>query len=595
MDANRPLDEAKRTGITRRMTRRAVLRRMASIGLAASAFAPLLAACRQQEATPAPGGVTPQPATPTPGAATPTAAQTPAGATPTPAAERAVLNYGVGAADITTLDPHFAAATQDRNIVDMVFNALIRYKPGDSTQFEPDLAVEIPDPEETADGKQVWTFKLRQGVMWHAGPQNDAYELTADDVVYSLQKSANKDRSAYAADYSGMTFEKVDNYTVKITLERPLSPTLFLPKVANYNGGFIVSRRAVEAMGDEAIKTHPIGTGPFKFKSYASKDRVELEANDGYFRSAPKLAGVQVRFMSDATSRELALKSGEMDVVSGISDSAWVQKINQEPKLQADVFGVGEVAFLNLNTAREPLNDVRVRQAILYAIDRDAHLAVFGGPPVAQNVFSVVPAAFMRGGLTEEEARQAGVAYGRDLDRSRQLLAEAGLGGGFTLKMVTSEMDAYRKNYEVLQEELREIGITVELDVVDHPTMHRLIREDVNPIVIYVAFRPNADVYLTQFFHSDSIVVTGPKPNTNFSHYDQIDDLIEQARVETDPKRQEELWKQANIKILQDAVGFPLHFINQVYGRSKAVDYGHELKASLALYPGFTEQTTVQK
>ncbi|MES4787700.1 MAG: hypothetical protein C4294_19960 [Nitrospiraceae bacterium] len=125
--------------------------------------------------------------------------------------------------------------------------------------------------------------------------------------------------------------------------------------------------------------------------------------------------------------------------------------------------------------------------------------------------------------------------------------------------------------------------------------MHRLIREDVNPIVIYIAFRPNADVYLTQFFHSDSIVVTGPKPNTNFSHYDQIDDLIEQARVETDPKRQEELWKQANIKILQDAVGFPLHYINQVYGRSKAVDYGHALKSSLALYPGFTEQTTVQK
>lgn len=516
-------------------------------------------------------------------------------ATPTPAPERTVLNYGVDAADITRLDPHYAAATQDRNIVDMVFNALIRYRPGDNSQFEPDLAEDIPQPETTADGKQVWTFRLRRGVRWHAGPQNESYELTADDVVYSLQKSANKDRSAYAADYSGMTFEKVDDYTVRITVERPLSPTLFLPKVANYNGGFIVSQRAVEAMGDDAIKTHPIGTGPFKLKSYASKDRVVLEANDDYFRGVPKLAGVQIRFMSDATSRELALKSGEMDVVSGVSDSAWVRKINQEPTLQADVFGVGEVAFLNLNTARAPLNDIRVRQAILYAIDREAHLAVFGGEPVAQNVFSVVPAAFMRGGLTEEEARQAGVAYGRDLDRARRLLTEAGLSGGFTLKMVTSEMEGYRKNYEVLQEELREIGITVELDVVDHPTMHRLIREDVNPIVIYIAFRPNADVYLTQFFHSDSIVVTGPKPNTNFSHYDQIDDLIEQARVETDPVRQEQLWKQANIRILQDAVGFPLHFINQVFGRSKAVDYGHELKASQALYPGFTEETVVRR
>jgi peptide/nickel transport system substrate-binding protein len=594
MKNDRAFEDGLRNLIAGRATRREVLRRAALLGLGTAAIGPLLAACRREAQTPAPGGVTPPPESPIPGAATPTTAETPAGGTPTPA-ERQVLNYGVNAADITTLDPHFAAATQDRNIVDMVFNGLIRYKPGDSTEFEPDLAEEIPEPEETADGKQVWTFKLRQGVMWHAGPQSEAYELRADDVIYSLQKSANKDRSAYSADYANITFEKVDDYTVRIIVDPPLSPTLFLPKVANYNGGFIVSQRAVEAMGDEAIKIHPIGTGPFKFKSYASKDRVELEANDDYFRGAPKLAGVQVRFMSDATSRELALKSGEMDVVGGVSDSTWVQKINQEPNLQADVFGVGEVAFLNLNIAREPLNDIRVRQAILYAIDRDAHLAVFGGPPVAENVFSVVPAQFMPGGLTQEEAEQAGVAYGRDLDRARQLLAEAGLGGGFSLKLVTSEMDAYRKNYEVLQEELREIGIAVELDVVDHSTMHRLIREDVNPIVIYIAFRPNADVYLTQFFHSDSIVVTGPKPNTNFSHYDQIDDLIEQARVETDPERQEELWKQANIRILQDAIGFPLHYINQVYGRSKAVDYGHELKSSLALYPGFTEQTTVRR
>ncbi|MES4787702.1 MAG: hypothetical protein C4294_19970, partial [Nitrospiraceae bacterium] len=282
MKNDRAFEDGLRNLIAGRATRREVLRHAALLGLGTAAIGPLLAACRREEATSAPGGVTPSPETPMPGAATPTMAKTPTAETPTPA-ERQVLNYGVSAADITTLDPHFAAATQDRNIVDMVFNGLIRYKPGDSTEFEPDLAEEIPEPEETADGKQVWTFKLRQGVMWHAGPQSEAYELTADDVIYSLQKSANKDRSAYSADYAGMTFEKVDDYTVRITVDPPLSPTLFLPKVANYNGGFIVSQRAVEAMGDEAIKTHPIGTGPFKFKSYASKDRVELEANEHYF------------------------------------------------------------------------------------------------------------------------------------------------------------------------------------------------------------------------------------------------------------------------------------------------------------------------
>ena len=106
---------------------------------------------------------------------------------------------------------------------------------------------------------------------------------------------------------------------------------------------------------------------------------------------------------------------------------------------------------------------------------------------------------------------------------------------------------------------------------------------------------PNADVYLTNFFHSDSIVVTGAKPITNFSHYAAIDDLIEQARAETDPAAQAELWKQANIQILKDLAAFPLHYQNQVYARVPKVDYGHELVSSLALYPQITELTNDQR
>ena len=81
-------------------------------------------------------------------------------------AEPLILRHADKAADLGTLDPHFAAATNDRNIVDMVFNGLVRYKPGDGSQFEPDLAMEIPEPE-IVDGNQVWTFKLREGVMCH--------------------------------------------------------------------------------------------------------------------------------------------------------------------------------------------------------------------------------------------------------------------------------------------------------------------------------------------------------------------------------------------------------------------------------------------
>src|SRR5688500_3142138 len=106
----------------------------------------------------------------------------------------------------------------------------------------------------------------------------------------------------------------------------------------------------------------------------------------------------------------------------------------------------------------------------------------------------------MPGGLTEEDAAAAEVLHEQELERARYLPAEAGHPDGFSIDLITTEMTDYSANYEVLQAELAEIGITINLTVVDHATMHEQIREDVNPIVIYVAYRPNADVYLTNFY-----------------------------------------------------------------------------------------------
>jgi peptide/nickel transport system substrate-binding protein len=506
-------------------------------------------------------------------------------------ADRPVLRFAGDAGDIQSLDPHYAVGGLDRPIVDMIFDGLIRYKPGNLGELEPDLAESIPEPE-MVDGKQVWTFTLRQGVMCHPGPETEAYELTADDVVYSLQKAANAETSGYAADYTGMSMEKVDDYTVAITQDPPLSEVLFLPKVADYAGGFIVCSRAVEAMGLDAFKTHPVGTGPFMFQSYTPQNSVDLIAHDAYFRGAPKLSGVSARFMPDASSRELGLLSGELDAAVGLHEAQWVDRITNEGNLTVDVFGVGEVAFISFNVTSAPLDNLQVREAIAYAISRDEHLALYGAP-VAENVYSVVPAQFMEGGLTREEAESAGALFEQDIERARELLTEAGYPDGFEMNLIASEMRTYRGNYEVLQAELAQIGITLNVNVIDHATMQSEIRQDVNPIVVYIAYRPNADAYLTQFFHSDSTVVTGAKPVANFAHYDEIDDLIEQARVETDPEAQAELWKQANIQTLKDVAVYPLNVRKFVWARQKGVDYGHEVISTAALYPQITELTTI--
>jgi len=408
-----------------------------------------------------------------------------------------------------------------------------------------------------------------------------------------LERSADPERSAYASEYNGMTFEAVDDYTVRITLEQPLSPVLFYPKVANYSGGFIVCKQAAEALGDRFM-TNPVGTGPFMFEIYRPQEMVRLVANPDYFRGAPKIDGVEYRYMADVSSREAGLLAGELDVINGQPDIAWVDKMQAESGVEVDVFGVGEVVTVHFNTTVPPLDDPEVRKALAYAMDRDEFLALFG-EPVAENVYSPVPSKFLAGGLTQEEVEALDLDYDVDRDLARQMLADAGYPDGFALEVVTSEMTGYRRVYENMQAQLAEVGVDLTVNVVDHSTMHAQIREDVNPIIVYIAWRPNADVFLTRFHHSDAIVVTGTAPDTNFAHYDVIDDLIEAARVETDPDAQIELWKEAQIQILEDMVSYPLHFQQQVYARAAGVDYGHELVSVLALYPGITENTTLER
>ncbi len=503
----------------------------------------------------------------------------------------AQLKIGLNATDIETLDPHLAASFQDRMVADLVFNGLLRYVPGNAPHFEPDLAEEIPEPF-IVEGRQVWTFRLKRGVFFHAGPNSAAYELSADDVVYSLQKAADPKRSAYAGEYAGMSFEKLDRYRCRIILETPLSPNLFFPKVADYAGGFIVASRALQALGDTVFSTHPVGTGPFAFVSRSPKQQVLLAAHDGYFRARPLLNQVLIRFLPDPAERYAAFSNKELDLIRAETETE--QRGPFPTDTLVDIFGVPEVALIHFNTSVKPLDDLRVRQAIAYALDRDGFLASFPAATVG-NVYAPIPQKLLPGGLSAQQVSSLGLDYPTDLERSRALLAAAGYPDGFSLQLIATKLSHVRKNYETLQTQLARVGIKVQLDIQDHSQMHRLIRKDLSPIVIYEAWRPNTDVFLSRFFHSDSIVVSGKNPDTNFSHYRNIDELIQLARAEMNPRRQEKLWEYAQVKLLEEMVVYPLHYRNKVYIRHGYLDYGQGLTASMALYPQITEKTRLLK
>ena len=517
-------------------------------------------------------------------------------------AKEQVVTIAFDAGDLSTLDPHRAATTVDRATVDMIFNGLVRYPPGEQVTVEPDLAASW----RVSPDKKVWTFTLRKGVFFHPYPGNpNGYELTSEDIVFSFKRASDSKRSSYAGEYTGMTFEAVDPSTVRITIDNPISDTLFLAKVASYSGGMIVCEKAVEEKGDEWFKTNPVGTGPFRFESYDPRQRTVLAGNPKYFRGEPVLKQVVVRYIPAVNSRELGLQTGELQIIEGLKEDKWVEKMAALPDVTVKTFGPCETQVLNFNMTKPPFNDLRVRKAVSYAISREG-IAAFMGPGLAVPLYSPAQAPPAPGALTKEEAAKAGVVYEDNIAEAKKLLAEAGFPNGFKTEVIISEMaSSYQKPMVAIQAQLKKAGIDIALKVVDHSSFHSLIREDASPIVYYASWRPNVDAYLTRFFHSDSVVKTGKKPDTNFSHYgavdangdgkvDSIDDLIEKARWELDANKQNALWKEAQIKLLRDVAVVPIIRLKYAFPQKSFVDLGHPLEFSWATYsPQITEKTRI--
>jgi peptide/nickel transport system substrate-binding protein len=485
------------------------------------------------------------------------------------------LNLGSFGADVSQLDPDYAANTTDRTVVAWVFNGLVRFKPGstDPASIEPDLA----ESWESSDDKLVWTFHLREGVQWQKGYG----EVTADDVVFSLNKAANSDTSAYAPDYAAFeSVEAVDPYTVKITLSHQLPSLLGL--VANYSGGFIVPQKAVEEKGENWTRD-PVGSGPFQVDEITPGQAITFTAHEDYFRGAPEIKTVTMRFLPETASRDLAFKAGEVDAAVGEQNKNWLERMQNEPNVVIDVFAPAEEAQLHLNTTKEPLDKLEVRQALSLAINQE-QMVQFQGSGFTQAGQSAVPSNNL--GFTADSG-----ILGYDPEKAKALLAEAGYPDGFAIPMISSQVTQLANLGQLVQAQLAEVGVTVEIEPVEHATYHQLIRKDASPMVIYSAARfPVADVYLTQFFYSPS-AIGEPTAVTNFSHCAVADEEIEAAKTEPDADKMIALWQDAQKKIMENVCSIPLVETRLVWVRKNTLDWGYDLKGSMSLGPMLTEKT----
>ena len=488
-------------------------------------------------------------------------------------ADGATLNVATNVADASKLDPHIASSGADKGLLHWMFNGLVRIKPGEGSPdyIEPDIAKSWTSSE---DGL-TWTFALRDDVECHG----DYGAIDAEDVVFSLDRARNPDTSAFAKDFDAIkSVEATDAYEVTIQLDYKIPSLLGL--LISYHGGNIVCKDAVEELGEDFVK-NPVGTGPFMFAEYVPQQYVRLVANPEYYRGKPKLDEVVLRFIPSDATRDLAFQSGEIDMMIGRGDSKWVARMNELSEANVALMSPGEMSVLSLNKTMPPLDNLLVRQAVAHAIDKE-QIVAFWGEGLNFVSHSPVPAGNL--GHTNEVAR-----YEHSVEKAKELLTEAGYPDGVELGTIHTINPGMLPTIEAAQAQLAKAGINLSIEPVEHSTFHEQIRKDLSQVTHYRALRfPVADVYLTQFFHSDSIVNT-PTGVTNFSHCDAADAEIDAAKSETDPAKQLELWAAAQKKIMDEVCAVPLYQSQQVWVWNKNLDLGLAVNGTLNLSPPVTE------
>jgi peptide/nickel transport system substrate-binding protein len=476
-----------------------------------------------------------------------------------PAAEaqrRKVLN--IAAKEPDTLDPHSSTLGQSQAITRFMFRGLTRFAIKDgkvtTSEVEPDLAESWTlSPEGT-----IWTFKLRKGVQFHKGYG----ELTAEDVKFSFERQIKKaPGTRYGVNLEVIkSIEVVDPHTVQIALKS--FDAIFLLRMVGYQQGYILSKKAVEKLGD-GFKWNPVGTGPFYFDRHAPREKIVLKAFDKFHGGRPQIDEVHWFDVPEDATKLIGLEKGTFDML--YPEAVTADFADQVKKMGAiiDRRGPGGQERFYINMTHKPFDDIRVRKAFMHAIDRKAIKETMYPGGLARLATSCVPPGYF--GHVPMQFPE------HNPDLAKKLLAEAGHPNGLTIKpYFISKSFFYPKVLTLAQEQLKKVGINVELQIVEHATYHDNIRKNLNPFVLYGGTRiTDADPWLSLFFEGSEIPdpATGNK-GTNFAHYKGMDDLLAAGRVERDVKKRAAIYAETQKRLERDLVCLPISDVPNQWARN---------------------------
>ncbi|MGO1077048.1 ABC transporter substrate-binding protein [Inquilinus sp. CA228] len=361
--------------------------------------------------------------------------------------------------DVTTLDPAIGYDWQNWSMIKSLFDGLMDYKPG-TTELVPDLAESF---EVSADGL-TYTFKLRPGVKFHNGR-----ELKAADVKYSLERVVQPETQSPGAgffdsiqgfaDVSGGKSKELsgvtapDDTTVVFHLTRPDAP--FLHKMA-LNFSSVVPQEEVEKYGADFGK-HPVGTGAFRMTEWTLGQRIVFERNPDYFeKGLPHLDKIVFEVGQEPVVALLRLQRGEVDIAGDGIPPAKFLEVTQDPAYKDLIIQGNQLhtGYITMNVKAKPFDDVRVRQAVNMAINKDRIIRIINGraKPATQPLPPSMPGY---------AADYKGYAY--DVAGAKTLMAEAGQADGFTTDLYVANTDPQPRIAQAIQQDLAQIGIKAEI------------------------------------------------------------------------------------------------------------------------------------
>ena len=458
--------------------------------------------------------------------------------------EDIIFRFGSSADGINTLDPGLCIQHDNRTLVNTIFEQLAYYNLEDmQAPLVPGVATSW---EVSEDGLEV-TYFLREGVVFQKGYG----EMTADDVVFSLDRARDFDTSARASYFTAIDeVRAIDRYTVSIRLSTP--DPLLSRRLAVYV--VIMSKNAVEDIGPENVATTPIGSGPYQLKEWNVGESVILEAFDEYWGGEPALDLIEFLLIPNFATRELAFVEGSLDAIDGKTDGVWIDRMEALGN-EVDVMGPSAFYPIIFNTNIAPFDNILVRKAIAYALDSQA-ICDFVGLESAVPGMVPIPDS-VTGAATIEELDPPGYYFEFNLDKARELLAEAGYPNGFEFETIISDSQTFFDRMVIVQEQLKQIGITMDLQTVAHSSWTGQLRTGNFPFTIYGSMRFDAKM-LEGFYHSRS----GPGPTAayNFGAYSNpaVDLLLDTAASQSTVEAAAIYWKAAEQIIMKDLPVYPL-------------------------------------